>query len=85
MQDVNYHLHNFNISEYPKHLQYQIQKKHNELVAFYKEHYQDLRKGIWFFLDGYKNNQSLNHLTRKVPCWEAEIEENVTLYDCNWE
>ena len=31
-----------------------------------------------------KNNQSLNHLNRKVPCWEAEIESDVYVYDVNW-
>ena len=38
-----------------------------------------------FFLDGHKNNQSLNHLKRKVPCWEADIEDDVKVYDCNLE
>lgn len=41
-------------------------------------------------MDGYKNNQSLNHLKRTVPCWKAEIEDNAIVYnaivyDTNWE
>ena len=30
-------------------------------------------------------NTTLNHLKHKVPCWEAEIENDVLLYDVNWE
>ena len=39
----------------------------------------------YVFIDGYKNNQSLNHLKRKVPCWKAEISDNTVVYDVNWE
>lgn len=31
------------------------------------------------------HNTNLNHLKHKVPCWEAEIENDVLLYDVNWE
>lgn len=85
LKDINYHLNDFNITEFPKHLQYVIQQRHDKFLPFYKEHYEDFKEGIWFFLDGYKNNQSLNHLKHKVPCWEAEIEDDVIIYDCNWE
>ena len=43
------------------------------------------RKESGFSLDGYKNNQSLNYLKEKVPCWEAEIDDDVLVYDCNLE
>ena len=55
------------------------------IFLFYKEHYQDFQYGIWFFIDGHKNNQALNHLKHKVPCWEAEIENDVLVYDVNLE
>ena len=82
---INYHLNNFNINDFPEHFRYIIQKQHEEHLSFYKAHYQDFQYGIWFFIDGHKNNQSLNHLKHKVPCWEAEIENDVLVYDVNWE
>ena len=85
LEHVNYDLYNFNIKDFPEHLQYVIQKRHDKLLPFYKEHYEDFKEGIWFFLEGHKNNQSLNHLKRKVPCWKAEIEDGAIVYDCNWE
>ena len=85
LQHIDYHLYHFNINDFPEHLQYYIQKRHDELLPFYKEHYNDFKEGIWFFLDGHKSNQSLNHLKRNITCLEAEIEDDVEVYDCNWE
>lgn len=59
-----------------------ILKAHYE---FYLEHKSDFEKGIWCFVDGYKNKQSLNHLKCKVACWEAEVPDDIECYDCNWE
>ena len=85
LKNINYHLNDFNINDFTEHLRYIIQRQHEKHLSFYKEHYQDFQYGIWFFIDGHKNNQSLNHLKNKVPCWEAEIENDVLLYDVNWE
>lgn len=85
LKNINYHLNDFNINDFPEHLRYIIQKQHEKHLSFYKEYYQDFQYGIWFFINGHKNNQSLNHLKRKVPCWEAEIENDVLVYDINWE
>ena len=85
LKNINYHLNDFNINDFPEHLRYIIQKQHEEHLSFYKEHYQDFQYGIWFFIDGHKNNQALNHLKHKAPCWEAEIENNVLVYDVNLE
>lgn len=85
MKEVNYHLYNFNINDFPELHRYSIQQIHNKKLEFYKSHYDDFKEGVWFFLDGYKNNQSLNHIKHKVPCWKAEIESDVLVYDCNWE
>lgn len=82
---INYHLNDFNTNSLPNHLKYVVEQRHNKLLPFFKEHYEDFKEGIWIFIDGYKNNQLLNHLKYKVPCWEAEIEDNVIVYDTNWE
>ena len=37
-----------------------------EHLSFYKEHYQDFQYGIWFFIDGHKNNQSAQGYTGKM-------------------
>ncbi len=85
LKNVHYHLHGFNINDFPEHLKNIIQKQHEKHLSFYKAHYNDFQYGIWFFIDGHKNNQSLNHLKRKVPCWEADIENDALVYDVNWE
>lgn len=76
---------NLNLKYYPEHTQYQMQRLKEQKVIFYNQHKEDLQEGIWAFIDGYKNNQSLNHLKHKVPCYEAEIPDNVMVYDCNLE
>ena len=85
LKHIDYHLNDFNINDFPEYLRHIIQKQHEVHLQFYKEHYQDFQYGIWFFIAGHKNNQSLNHLKHKVPCWEAEIENDVLVYDVNWE
>ena len=71
--------------DYSKHLQYSMQQLREQKILFYNQHKEDLQEGLWFFIDGYKNNQSLNHLKHKVPCYEAEIPDNIMVYDCNLE
>lgn len=85
LADVNYHLNEFDINVYPEHLRYSIQKQHDNNLPFLKENYNDFECGIWAFIDGYKCNQSLNHLNQRVPCWEAEISDDTIVYDVNWE
>lgn len=85
MKDVNYHLYEFNLYDFPKHLQWIILEQHQKMLSFYQEHKEDFESGIWCFLDGFKNNQSLNHLKEKVPCWIGEIPSNTLVYDCNWQ
>lgn len=82
---VDNELSNFNIEEYPSHLQKFIMAQHEKLVPFYKENYNDFKYGIWAFIDGFKDNQSLNHLKKKVPCWRAEISDETTVYGVNWD
>lgn len=85
MEYVNYHLHDFDINEYPEHLKYYIQRIHENSVDFYSKHFDDLECGIWCFIDGHKSNFLLNHLKRKVPCWEADLPDDTICYDGNWE
>jgi hypothetical protein len=85
LRDVFYHLNEFDINEFPEHLRYHIQERHNKLVPFYHENYVYLQYGVWAFIDGYKNNESLNHLRELVPCWEAEIPDDTVVFDVNWE
>ena len=85
LKHIDYHVNNFNINDFPEHLRYIIQHNHEDHLQFYKENYKDFQYGIWFFIDGHKNNQALNHLKHKAPCWEAKIENDVLLYNVNWE
>ena len=85
MKDVYYHLYDFDINQFPDHLKYVIERRHERCTEFYRNHLDYLKCGIWCFIDGYKDNLSLNHLKRKVPCWEAELPDDTECYDCNWE
>ena len=75
---------NLNPKDYPK-AEYIMQQLKNQHTLFYNQHKKDLQEGLWFFIDGHKDNQSLNHLKHKVPCYEAEIPDNIMVYDCNLE
>lgn len=89
-QKQTYHLNRFkfwfdlNSKDYPW-MEYAMQELKQQHINFYNEHKEDLQEGLWVFIDGYKNNQSLNHLKHKVPCYEAEIPDDIMVYDCNLE
>lgn len=76
---------NMNPKDYPKEIRYTMQQLKQQHISFYQQHKEDLQEGLWVFIDGHKNNQSLNHLKHKVPCYEAEIPDNIMVYDCNLE
>lgn len=73
-----------NPKDYPER-EYTMQKLKQQHTLFYNQHRADLQEGLWFFIDGHKNNQSLNHLKHKVPCYEADIPDDIMVYDCNLE
>lgn len=108
LKEVYYHLNIINdindrkfdddlkMGNFPKHLEYEINNRHKYLYNFYKENLEDFKEGIWVFIKGHKNNQSLNHLKYKdektgeikkklVPCWYGQIPCNTIVYDCNLE
>jgi hypothetical protein len=58
---------------------------HYKRVMLYKENISDFQYGIWAFIDSYKNNQSLNHLKHRVPCWSADISDDIIVYSVNWD
>ena len=75
---------NLNPKDYPE-MEYTMQQLKQQHTLFYNQHKEDLQEGLWFFIGGYKDNQSLNHLKHKVPCYEAEVPDNIMVYDCNLE
>lgn len=75
---------NLNPKDYPG-MEYIMQQLKQQHTFFYNQHKEDLQEGLWFFIDGYKDNQSLNHLKHKVPCYEAEVPDDIMVYDCNLE
>lgn len=85
LKDVYYHLYNFNIADYPEWMHEIVLDMHYKRVMFYKENISDFQYGIWAFIDGYKNNQSLNHLKHRVPCWSADISDDTIVYSVNWD
>lgn len=86
MKHIRYHLNEeFDINDFPEFMRWTIMDLHKKKVEFYSQHLDDFKRGIWCFIDGHKDNLSLNHLKRKVPCWEAELPDDTQCYDCNWE
>lgn len=89
--DIYFHLYNWddfiNSEEMQlyKHLIPELESNHRKLYEFYKENFDDFKYGVWVFWDGCKNQLELNHLKRKVPCWEAELPYDIEVYDCNLE
>ena len=75
---------NLNPKDYPE-MEYTMQQLKQQHTLFYNQHKEDLQEGLWFFIGGYKDNQSLNHLKHKVPCYEAEVPDNIMVYGCNLE
>ena len=75
----------FKLEDYPEFMRLEVKQSHENKVSFYTEHLEDFKRGIWCFIDGHKSNLALNHLKKKVPCWEAEIPNDTSCYDCNWE
>jgi len=71
--------------EYPVLYRHLLLERHKKLLPFYKENFEDFTEGLWVFIAGHKNRQSLNHLKHKVPCWTAELPDDTIVYDVNWE
>lgn len=71
---------NKTLPEFLKHEVMKIQEQHRQ---FYLNHKEDLQKGVWVFYEGKKDRQSLNHLKKLVPCWTAELPEDIEVYDVN--
>lgn len=82
---IKYCLYDFNLNDFPEHLRWEIEKNHIRKKKFFENHLDDFKSGIWCFVKGYKSNQALNHLKRKVPCWQAEVPNDIECYDCNWD
>ena len=72
------------IKTVPSFMMTSVLEQHEKLTKFYNEHLDDLQYGVWAFIDGHKNNQALNHLKEKVPCWSAELPDDTIVYDVNW-
>lgn len=49
---IQFHLYDFDIDKFPEFARWQILKIHEQKVAFYREHLEDFRCGIWCFVDG---------------------------------
>ncbi|MDD3123567.1 MAG: hypothetical protein PHC62_08675 [Candidatus Izemoplasmatales bacterium] len=85
--EIDYEQNGFikDFNKIPEHLKIECLKRHNRLVPFYKQHNDLFQYGVWAFINGYKNNQALNHLKYKVPCWEADIDDNAIVVGVNWD
>ena len=44
LKDVDYHMYDFNINDYPEYARYNISQIHKKTLAFYKEHLTDLKE-----------------------------------------
>ncbi len=87
LAEIDYERNGFmkDFNSIPDHLKIECLKRHNRIIPFYKQHFDLFQYGILAFIDGYKDKQALNHLNHKVPCWEADIDDNAVVIGVNWD
>lgn len=83
------HFHRFivrmddNMNRYPEHLQGEIKKIIERDKLFFKRYKHELRYGVWAFIDGFEDMQSLNHLSKIPKKYLAEISDDTLVFDVN--
>lgn len=70
------------LTEYQK--QMMLSYKHS-YEDFFRENIEDFQYGIWAFIKGYKDKQSLNHLKAIPKVNYAMMPKDTIVYDCNWQ
>lgn len=85
LKHINYLFRSFNLGDFPESAREEMKKLREKQCNFYSQHLQDFQDGIWCFVLGYKDNQSLNHLKHKVPAWTAELPDDTICYSVNWD
>ena len=87
LADIEYECNEYmkDFDSIPDHLKSVSLERHNRIISFYKQHMDLFQQGVWAFIDGHKDNQALNHLRHKVPCWEADIDNNAVVVGVNWD
>ena len=56
---------------------------HERRFKLFKENFDDFRYGVWCFKEGASIGPELNHLREARPRWEAELPEDIEVYDVN--
>lgn len=64
---------------------YEKIERHERLKDFYLQNFRDFEIGVWVFIDGHWNRQSINHLDKRVKHWTADLPDDIDVYDVNWE
>lgn len=90
VQHQNHHLKsieaiiNMDVSKYNELMKYELTRIQHQKLEFYSQYHHLLENGIWVFIKGCKNNQSLNHLKNKTPKYIAYLPDNTEVIDVNW-
>lgn len=69
----------------PEHLKRISVERHEREKEFYGENLQDFKYGIWVFTSMKHKRRSLNHLDIIPQLWQAEIPDNITAYDVDFQ
>jgi hypothetical protein len=66
----------------------QYQKQHIEVFyshLYFEIELSNLKYGIWCFIDGFEDKQSLNHIKGDLPDkYEAYVPDDLIVYDSSW-
>ena len=74
------------LSSYSAEMKCSLQCIKDNKAKFYMENKELLQRGIWAFVKGHKNKQSLNHVKGiALPKFYAYIPDDTLVIDTNWE
>lgn len=82
---IRYCLDSFDISKYPDHLKDIVQEQHDVRVKLYTQYHEYFKSGIWCFIKGHVNQQSLNHITIATQGYSAVVPDDTIVVGCNWD
>lgn len=63
----------------------EVKQRYIKRQQFLNENFSDFRYGIWCFKDGSLTGIELTHLRESRPRWEAELPEDIEVYDVNFD
>lgn len=84
LENILFTVTNDDLSAFNKlHNRKEAKSNYKKYQQFLNENFSDFRYGIWCFKDGSSIGPELNHLRESRPRWEAELPDDIEVYDTN--